>query len=222
MLWTLVVILLVLWALGLAFKVASGLIHILLVIALVVIVFRLISGRRVVWVAVRVRGSVIRIPDRGPRPATVYGTIHSRVRSSGTSMRGCHAVARAAPDIEIVLAGPHHEERVGRGRQRRRRGLVVIAGGVQRHVRLGPRARRAADLERAVAALEVDDLEVMAVLVGIWHHDQPLRPADVGEPAGLLPDGLRVVDARRNRDRRPRARVDLADRLIALRRRGGR
>jgi hypothetical protein len=47
MLWTLVVILLVLWALGLAFKVASGLIHILLVIALVVIVFRLISGRRV-------------------------------------------------------------------------------------------------------------------------------------------------------------------------------
>ena len=48
MLWTLVVILLVLWALGLAFKVASGMIHILLVIALVVIVFRLISGRRVV------------------------------------------------------------------------------------------------------------------------------------------------------------------------------
>jgi hypothetical protein len=48
MLWTLVVILVVFWALGLAFKVASGLIHILLVIALVVIVYRLISGRRVV------------------------------------------------------------------------------------------------------------------------------------------------------------------------------
>jgi hypothetical protein len=48
MLWTLVVILVVLWALGLAFKVASGLIHLLLVIALVVVVFRLISGRRVV------------------------------------------------------------------------------------------------------------------------------------------------------------------------------
>jgi Family of unknown function (DUF5670) len=48
MLWTLVVILVVLWALGLAFKVASGLIHLLLVVALVVIVFRLISGRRVV------------------------------------------------------------------------------------------------------------------------------------------------------------------------------
>jgi multisubunit Na+/H+ antiporter MnhF subunit len=48
MLWTLVVILVVLWALGLAFKVASGLIHLLLVVALVVVVFRLISGRRVV------------------------------------------------------------------------------------------------------------------------------------------------------------------------------
>jgi hypothetical protein len=48
MLWTLVVILFVLWALGLAFKVAGGLIHILLVIALIIIVFRLISGRRVV------------------------------------------------------------------------------------------------------------------------------------------------------------------------------
>jgi Family of unknown function (DUF5670) len=48
MLWTLVAILLLLWVLGLAFKVASGLIHILLVIALIVVVFRLISGRRVV------------------------------------------------------------------------------------------------------------------------------------------------------------------------------
>lgn len=48
MLWTLVVILLVLWAVGLAVKVTTGLIHILLVIALVIIVFRLISGKRVV------------------------------------------------------------------------------------------------------------------------------------------------------------------------------
>ena len=48
MLWTIAVILLALWALGLVFKVASGLIHILLVIALVVVVYRLISGRRVV------------------------------------------------------------------------------------------------------------------------------------------------------------------------------
>ena len=48
MLWTFVVILVVLWALGLAFKVAAGLIHLLLVVALVLIVFQLISGRRVV------------------------------------------------------------------------------------------------------------------------------------------------------------------------------
>lgn len=48
MLWTLVVILVVLWALGLAFKIAAGLIHLLLVVALVLIVFQLISGRRVV------------------------------------------------------------------------------------------------------------------------------------------------------------------------------
>jgi hypothetical protein len=48
MLWTIVAILLLLWVLGLVFKIASGLIHILLVIALIIIVFRLISGRRVV------------------------------------------------------------------------------------------------------------------------------------------------------------------------------
>lgn len=48
MLWTIVVLLLVFWALGLAFKVASGLIHVLLVIALVVVVYRLLSGRKVV------------------------------------------------------------------------------------------------------------------------------------------------------------------------------
>lgn len=47
MLWTIAVILLVLWALGfLAFHVAGGLIHILLVIALAVIVYQLVTGRR--------------------------------------------------------------------------------------------------------------------------------------------------------------------------------
>jgi hypothetical protein len=47
MLWTIVVLLLVLWLLGFTMHVAGGLIHILLVIALVVIVFRLLTGRRV-------------------------------------------------------------------------------------------------------------------------------------------------------------------------------
>ena len=48
MLWTIAVILLVLWALGLTTAyTASGLIHILLVLALVVILIQVIQGRRV-------------------------------------------------------------------------------------------------------------------------------------------------------------------------------
>jgi hypothetical protein len=47
MLITLAIILIILWALGfLAFHVAGGLIHLLLVIAVIVIVYRLITGRR--------------------------------------------------------------------------------------------------------------------------------------------------------------------------------
>ena len=46
MLWYVLVILLVLWALGLGFHVAGSLIHVLLVVALVVLVFQLITGRR--------------------------------------------------------------------------------------------------------------------------------------------------------------------------------
>jgi uncharacterized membrane protein YtjA (UPF0391 family) len=47
MLWTLIVILVVLWALGFGvFHVAGGLIHLLLVIALILLVVRLATGRR--------------------------------------------------------------------------------------------------------------------------------------------------------------------------------
>ena len=47
MLWTLAVILLILWALGfLAFHVGGGLIHLLLVIAVIVLVIQLLQGRR--------------------------------------------------------------------------------------------------------------------------------------------------------------------------------
>lgn len=46
MLWTIAVILLILWILGLSFKVAGGIIHLLLVIALVVIVVQFLRGRR--------------------------------------------------------------------------------------------------------------------------------------------------------------------------------
>lgn len=48
MLWTILVILLVLWALGLVVNVGGSLIHLLLVIALVVLVINLLSGRRTV------------------------------------------------------------------------------------------------------------------------------------------------------------------------------
>ena len=48
MLWTICVILLILWALGMvASYTAGGLIHLLLVIALAVMIIRLIQGRRV-------------------------------------------------------------------------------------------------------------------------------------------------------------------------------
>jgi len=46
MLWTLFVILLVLWLLGFSFHIAGGLIHLLLVIALIVLIINLVSGRR--------------------------------------------------------------------------------------------------------------------------------------------------------------------------------
>jgi uncharacterized protein DUF5670 len=49
MLWTVVVILLVLWALGLVTSTSlGGLIHLLLVAAVIVVLVRLIQGRRVV------------------------------------------------------------------------------------------------------------------------------------------------------------------------------
>jgi hypothetical protein len=46
MLWTIFVIILVLWLLGFSFHIAGGLIHLLLVLALIVLIFNLISGRR--------------------------------------------------------------------------------------------------------------------------------------------------------------------------------
>jgi hypothetical protein len=47
MLWTIAVILLVLWALGLVSSyTAGGLVHLLLVVAVIVIVFQFLGGRR--------------------------------------------------------------------------------------------------------------------------------------------------------------------------------
>ena len=47
MLWTIVAILVVLWFLGFIGHIGGGLIHLLLVIALIVIVFNLLTGRQV-------------------------------------------------------------------------------------------------------------------------------------------------------------------------------
>ncbi len=46
MLWTIFVVLLILWLLGFSFHMAGGLIHLLLVVAPVVLVINLISRRR--------------------------------------------------------------------------------------------------------------------------------------------------------------------------------
>jgi hypothetical protein len=46
MLWGLIALLLVFWLIGFAVDIAGGLIHLLLVVALVVLVFNLVTGRR--------------------------------------------------------------------------------------------------------------------------------------------------------------------------------
>ncbi len=48
MLWTIFVVLLILWLRGFSLHVGGGLIHLLLVIAVVVLIINLVSGRSVV------------------------------------------------------------------------------------------------------------------------------------------------------------------------------
>jgi len=48
MLLTIAIILLILWALGFAINIGGGLIHILLVIALIVFIYNMIVGRRTI------------------------------------------------------------------------------------------------------------------------------------------------------------------------------
>ena len=47
-LWTIVVILFVLWLLGLVLNIGGGLIHLLLVVAVIVVIYNLLTGRRTV------------------------------------------------------------------------------------------------------------------------------------------------------------------------------
>jgi uncharacterized protein DUF5670 len=48
MLWTIMVVLVILWLLGFSLHVGGGLIHALLVVAVVVLIFNLLTGRRTV------------------------------------------------------------------------------------------------------------------------------------------------------------------------------
>jgi hypothetical protein len=48
MLWTIIALFLILWLLGFSFSIGGSLIHLLLVVALVVFIFNLVSGRRAV------------------------------------------------------------------------------------------------------------------------------------------------------------------------------
>lgn len=47
MLWTILIVLLILWALGFGFGVVGNLIHLILVVALVILVIQLVTGRKV-------------------------------------------------------------------------------------------------------------------------------------------------------------------------------
>ena len=47
MLWTILVILIILWLLGFVMNIGGGLIHLILVIALIILVIQLVTGRRV-------------------------------------------------------------------------------------------------------------------------------------------------------------------------------
>jgi hypothetical protein len=46
MLWTILIIILILWLLGFALEIGGGLIHFLLVVALIVFIYNLLVGRR--------------------------------------------------------------------------------------------------------------------------------------------------------------------------------
>lgn len=46
MLWTLIVVLVILWLLGFSLNIGAGLIHLLLVVAAIILIYQLLTGRR--------------------------------------------------------------------------------------------------------------------------------------------------------------------------------
>ena len=47
LLWTVIVVCVVLWLLGFTLHIGGGLIHLLLVVAVIVVIYKLVTGRRV-------------------------------------------------------------------------------------------------------------------------------------------------------------------------------
>ena len=80
MLWAIVAILLIMWFLGIGFHIAGSLVHILLVIALVVIVFNLLSGRRGTGIKHVIRNLYCGFFDRDQRP-DLWGPHSARARA---------------------------------------------------------------------------------------------------------------------------------------------
>ena len=48
LLWLVIVVLVILWLAGFALKIGGGLIHALIVIAIILVIFRLVTGRKVI------------------------------------------------------------------------------------------------------------------------------------------------------------------------------
>jgi len=67
MLWAIVAILVILWLLGFVAHIAGAFIHLVLVIAVIVLIVQLVSGRRRVWPSVRAYGINIAIPEPSHR-----------------------------------------------------------------------------------------------------------------------------------------------------------
>ena len=87
MLWTLLLVLLIMWALGLGFGVAGNLIHVLLVVAVIVLIVNLLQGRTAIQQLARTR--IARsAPQLGIIIEQVGGKSKSRSKKIGFMSKG--------------------------------------------------------------------------------------------------------------------------------------
>jgi uncharacterized protein (DUF58 family) len=88
MLWTILVILLVLWALGLISGYTfGGVVHVLLVIALVVLVIQLVQGKRVVGAGARGPGCARASASARAEPVTKEKRRYNKRQGAGPRAR---------------------------------------------------------------------------------------------------------------------------------------